>query len=277
MKKGGIISLSIITILVVLTGILFGAVFCLRNQTVKAVGETAIEISKDELINTAGIKKGKSIFMIDKEKAIKNIENKYPYIKVIQIKTTNLTSIEICVRARHDMFYTLENENYYIFDEDLKILNIIGHDEAKPTNLIKIETGSLKISSTAKLCDFVGTKEQKSSIYNLFVAMNTVVTKQDGESELYLTREDIKSVLTNVEFKSFDTFNKLIISTGYGVVLDIENPENNLQNKINICFSTIKQFIQEENNKEKSGTIKIYYDLNNAMQCIYIPAAEQGV
>ncbi|MBQ8615310.1 MAG: FtsQ-type POTRA domain-containing protein [Clostridia bacterium] len=278
MTKKSIIWLAIFVTLIALIGILFGAVFCLRNQNVKVVDGSALLVDKSEIIQTAGFKNGKSIFMIDKDKAISNIEAKYPHIKVVQIKTTGLLSIEISVRTRHEMYYTEANEKYYVLDEDLKVLNIIEEttSESEPTNLTKIVAGEISISTTTEVCDFVGTNHQRLVAYDLFVAMNTVVTKTDGETETYLDREDIKSMLKTVDFEEFDTFNKLIITTKYGVKLDIEKPENNLQNKINICFSTIETFLAstETENKEQSGTIKIYYNLNNEMQCIYIPQTE---
>lgn len=276
MSKKGIISLSILVIVIALIGVLFGAVFCLRTQNVSVLGDSPVAATKEEIISTAGLKNGKSIFMLDKDTAIQNIEKTYPTIKVVQIKTTSVTTIEICVRARHEMYYTEYNDNFYILDEDLKVLEIIdtslSEETDEPTHLTHIENGVLNISASTKQCDFVGTSYQQSVAYNLYTAMITTVTKQEGEgeqaTEVYLTREDVCEMIRDVQFESYKTFNKIIITTKYGVKLDIENPSENLQNKINICFSTIKQL----NGREQNGTIKIYYDLENVMQCIYIPA-----
>jgi len=240
-------------------------VFCLRNQQVKVVGATPITISREEIISAANLKNGQSIFMVDKNKAIQNIESKYPYVKVVQIKTTDLMSVDIIVRARHEMFYTEFNNNCYILDEELKVLDIV-QPGVEPINLTKIENGNLNIDELTLKCDFVGTKKQSKIVSNLFKSMVTVVTK-DGQ---YLEREDVKDVLSSIKFETFNTFDKVIITTSYGVKLDIENPSHNLQYKINVCFSTIDEFLIAENNKEKSGTIKLYFDLENNMQCVYI-------
>ena len=128
MKKGAVITLSIVALILVLTGVLFGAVFCLRTQKVVVLGETPVTISKEDIVSAAGFKKGESIFLLDKEKAISNIEAKHAEIKVVQIKTTSVTEIEIRIRARHKMFYTTFGENYFILDEDLKVLDIISSE-----------------------------------------------------------------------------------------------------------------------------------------------------
>ena len=282
MSKKGIILLTIIAFFIVLTAVLFSTVFCLRTQNVLVVGDTPIVLSKKEIIETAGLKKGESIFMLDKEKATNNIETKYPNIKVVHIKTKSITEIEIQVRARHEMCYAIYNNSYYVLDEELKVLDIIENDvEATEeineiTQLTRIEAGLLNIKSTTKICNFVGNKLQKTTMSKLYLAMITTVTKTEGsgdeEHEVYLTRSDVCDMIKEVSFEEHETYNKILIKTKYGVVLDVENPSKQLQHKINICFSTIKALIDEGENKEKSGTIKIYYDIENHQKCIYIPS-----
>lgn len=285
MKKSGIISLSVIVVIIALIGILFGAVFCLRTQNVTFLGDGAVAIDKEDIIKTAGLKKGQSIFMIDKEEATNKIEAKYPYVKVIQIKTTSLTEIDIRIRARHNTCYTKHENNYYIMDEEFKVLNILeASDETEesnePTNLIHIEENVLNINSSTEVCDFVGSDYQKNLMYEFYTSMITTVTKTEGEGEekieLFFTREDVCDMILDIQFEDFQTYQKIIISTKHGVKLDIENPSKNLQNKINICFSTIDQFLTDENDKEKSGTIKIYYDLDNNQKCVYVPEVSES-
>ena len=280
MSKNAVVSLSIITVAIVLIGILFGTVFCLRTQNVTIVGDSPVVISKEDIIRAASLKNGQSIFMLDKQKAISKIEATYPYVKVIQIKTTSVTEIDIKIRARHEMCYSKQNNNYYIMDEELKVLNIIeaSVDESNaPTNLIHIEDGVLNINSSTMVCDFVGSANHKNIMAELYKAMVTVVTKAigDGEDsvEAYFTRSDVCEMLKDIQFQEYETYTKIIISTKHGVKLDIENPDKNLQNNINICFSTIKEFLSnsETEIKAKSGTIKIYYDLENNQKCVYIP------
>ncbi len=281
MKKSGIILLSIFVVLIALVGVLFGAVFCLRTQHVVFVGENTLKVDKEEIIEAAGLKKGQSIFMIDKDQAISNVEAKYSHIKVIQIKTISLTEIEIKIRARHEMCYAKFNNNYYIMDEEFKVLNIVemnAEDEEsnEPTDLIYIEN-EFNITTSTKVCDFVGSDYQKSVMIELYNSMITVVTKTEGEGEeareVYFTRADVCDMLKNIQFEDHNTFNNIIVTTKYGVKLNIENPSKKLQNKINICFSTIKEFLSntETENKVQSGEIKIYYDMDNNQKCIYIP------
>ncbi len=277
MTKKGIIWISVVLALLVLTGVLFGAVFCLRKQEVKNVGDGKLTVSNDAIIQTAGFKKGSSIFLLDKEKAINNIESVHPEIKVIQIKTVSLIRIEIVVRMRHEMFYTKIDQQYYVLDEELKVIDIRDDDdllERPVSHLIQITNGLENISITStKEGDFVGTEEQQQATKNLYVGMVTAVRKTVGEQLISYDREDVRNTIKEVKFETFNTFNKIVVTTSYGVKLDIENPQENMTHKVNVCFSSISQFIKDESNKEKSGTIKIYYDLEEKEHYVYIPDA----
>lgn len=284
MKKGTIVTLSIIAFLVVLAGILFGAVFCLRSQTVTIVGDGTVAVSREDIIKTAGLKNGQSIFMLDKEKAINQIEAEYPYVKVIQIKTMSVTKIDIRIRARQPMMYAQVGENYYILDEELKVLNIFSVTEQQSSQidinkLIKLT--NVKIDSSTMLCDFVGEEYQQIAGDNFYNAMTNTFKKDVGEGvDVYFNRADVCEMIKEIEFQEFKTFNKMILTTKYGVKLDIENPAQDLTNKINICYLTIQTFLNSENvdvqSKVNSGTIKIYFDLDDNMKCVYVPNQQEG-
>ncbi len=279
MSKRTLVTLLIFLILGVLAGILFGTVFCLRDQKVVVKGDTPVNISREEIISTAGLKNGESIFMIDKTKAINNLEKKFENIKVIQIKTTSVTKIEIIIRARHEMFYSESNNSYYILDEELKVLdmyakNLENEPSNQPTDLTLVQAEALNINLSTQKCDFVGTDYQQQTTKALLQAVTNNVKSVDGENISYYTRSDFVTMFQNMEFKDYSSFNKIILTTSYGVKLDIENPTENLTNKMNICLSTIQEFIKGGENKEKGGTIKIYYDLNNSIQSVYVPESE---
>ncbi len=276
MKKKTIITLSILLFFIVLTSILFGAVFCLRTQSVTVVGDSAISVGKEEIISAGGFKTGRSIFLLDKEKAISNIEAKYADVKVVQIKTTSVTKIEICVRARHKMFYTVFNDKYYIMDEELKVLEIKEIETDQGVNpvpeLTHIKDGSLNINNSTLKCDFIGSEFQQKAIYALNQAMlNNVKTKTDTVTQYY-TRVDLVDMFEFVEFESYESFDKIILTTKYGVKFDIENPSENLSKKLSICLATLNSLIEEDQgDRQASGVIKIYYDINGVQHNVYIP------
>lgn len=264
MTKKSIIISSILLSIVALMAILFGAVFRLRNVSVEVQPGANITITNDKIVESANLKKGKSIFMLDKQSAINNIEQTYAEIKVVQIKTTNLMSVKIVVRERKEMFYAEHNSAYYCLDEDLKVLRLT---EVEPTNLIKITT-DIGITSNTTKCDFMSQDYAKIT-YNMFVGMYTNV-KVEGR---YAERDDMCNLVESIEIKTAHAltedgnggfeYTNLILKTRAGVVMQIANPNTDLGRKINICFAAY--FNPAVDNTK--GRIVIKYDGTN----VYLP------
>mgnify|MGYP004638805899 FL=1 len=264
MTKKSIIISSILLSIVALMAILFGAVFRLRNVSVEVQPGANITVTNDKIVESANLKKGKSIFMLDKQSAINNIEQTYAEIKVVQIKTTNLMSVKIIVRERKEMFYAEHNSSYYCLDEDLKVQRLT---EVEPTNLIKITT-DIGITSNTKKCDFMSQDYAKIT-YNMFVGMYTNV-KVEGR---YAERDDMCNLVESIEIKTAHAltedgnggfeYTNLILKTRAGVVMQIANPNTDLGRKINICFAAY--FNPAVDNTK--GRIVIKYDGTN----VYLP------
>lgn len=238
MTKKSIIISSILLSIVALMAILFGAVFRLRNVSVEVQPGANITVTNDKILESANLKKGKSIFMLDKQAAINNIEQTYAEIKVVQIKTTDVMSVKIIVKERKEMFYAAYNSAFYCLDEDLKVLRLT---ETEPTNLIKITT-EIGITSNTKKCDFMD-KAYANLTYQLYVGMYTNVMIEGR----YAEREDMCNLVESIEIKTahaltedgnggFEYIN-LILKTRTGVVMQIANPNTDLGKKINICFA----------------------------------------
>ena len=256
MSKGKIIGLSILIFIVTLITVLFGVVFCLRKQSVVVIGED-VGVTSEEILKTAELKEGTPIFMLNKEEAINKIEKTHPYIKVIQIKTTNVMEVEIVVRKRIKMYSAHVNNKYYVLDEDLKVLNIF---ETEQTNLIKIED-SLQINNNIKEGDFVGSKFQQEIASSLFESMFENAVNESGE---HLNREEICGEVNEIVFENNNNQNKLIVKTANDISFEIWKPEDNLGEKINICY--VLKYSEQIENLSK---ITIFYDEYGTMQVSY--------
>jgi len=248
MKKGKITLILIICFLVILNIALFGFVFILRKQSVEFQSE--LHVSEQEIIDTANLKNGASILLIDKEEAINNIEQTYANIKVVQIKTVNVCEIVIVLRQRYELYYFTDAGKHYILDEDLKLLRIT---ETEPTDLIKVNT-TISINANTKVCNFLGTEEQKETLLNFYKAMYSAAIKSENAQ----ARIDICNLISEIELRD----NILLATTSYGVILDIAKPNHELTNKINICFSTINKLISTGDSL-LGRTIKIYYNVGS--------------
>ncbi len=257
-KKGFIILTTILLSVVALIILLFGCVFCLRKQYVTIVDGLNLDYSNEEIISTASLENGKSIFALDKQKAIDNIEKTYPDLKVVQIKTVSVISVEIRIRTRVKMYYATSEGNYYILDEELKILSITT-DESDINGLIYIDE-DLGLNSNLVAGDFVGQAYFAKISESLFTSMYSVVKNEQGE---YLTRDEIKDIIQSIKINHVG-YDVLSIQTRAGVEIRIGKPESNLEYKINVCFAVYNKLAEGtiDNGDITHGTIKYLYDSN---------------
>jgi len=261
MSKRKIILLSIIGLIIVLNIYMFGFVFRLKNQSVKVVGENVL-YSAEEIVSASELKNGKSIFLLDKQQAIDNIERKYADLKVIQIKTTNINSIEIYVRARYETYLVKNNGMFYILDEDLKVLEKTSNEDYVNTlNLVEIKTGLENFTESTQKCDFIGNSVQKDIFYNLYVSIhsNTTISKDlpTGTESHNTMREIINSVSVNsVGAKDGSKDSILTIETTDGIKFIIHNANSNLVKKFDACFQLMNDSSKIQD-KTKGG-IELY-------------------
>ncbi len=257
MKRTLIIS-SILIILVVLSVVMFNFVFCVRNVSVSYLSE-GITYAKDDIIRDSKIEKGTSTLMLDKDRAIANIEASFADLKVVEIRTTNLMSIDVRVRARYATYYVErtvdEVSTYYILDEELKVIDI----STSIPSLIRID---IEINKDIELGDFI-LKNNKESLLGLFKAVYT--TKLDSKDKL--AREEmvqlIESINFDKEYTLLGNYDRLVVRLRTGITFDIGKPNEDLEEKVNICFATAEKV---DNTK---GVVKVYFDKNDKLCYAY--------
>lgn len=313
-KKVIIISIvcSLVAILA-LTAIIFSAVFRVKHYKVGWVGDKITitsndvehEITDNEIFSASGIKTGSSSLFLDKEAAKSKLEASYPNLKVLQIRLTGARTLEFRLTARHEMFYyTLNNNQFYVLDEELKVLKILSQ---QPENLVpidknfkylddgneKIDTNFLNVNDNTKIGNFVGNAQLRSVFNSLYVAIyKFVLVNQDGslwlnklpssnikdllESETirYIEREDYNKIISNISlergYSKKGNFIRLELVTKAGVKVVIDAAECDLENKINKCFSMVSSLDgMGENYSSKSGTVSFKLDANGQGKTYY--------
>ena len=276
-KRKFITIISILLLIIALNIAMFGFVFRLKNQQVKYI-DSVEGVNKSEIIDVANLKRNSSIFLIDKERAIKNVESKFPDLKVVQIKTTGIQTIQFVVRTRYETYYIETFSSFYILDEEMKVLKIIDkrdNPDYDASKLIKLTSNDIEITASTNVCNFIGTKTQQKLYESVYSSVINVATKEENGQKVYFEREDFLNSIKEIDYEEFNSYDKIVIYTTDGVKLDIENPNKDIEEKINICFATINKFKIEDSNKPaeqqrfKTGTIKIYYDLENKCKTIY--------
>ena len=126
-------------------------VFSIGKVDVNSTVDIAVlsQEEKDEIIALSGIQKGKNIFAIDEDIAIKNIELSIPTLKVISIERTFPNGVFIYVTRRTPVFYLqLSGGQYAILDRELKVISIQDGYDSQLTQLVGVTADSVKLGET---------------------------------------------------------------------------------------------------------------------------------
>lgn len=154
-NKSLIISLSILAFIVLIV-VLSSTIFCLKSVEINFVSNTInLTDKQSEIIETTDFKYNQSIFFVNKENYKKQIEQNYPYIKVVNIETVFPNKLIVNALERNELFVIKTYEensfkNYLVLDDELKILSstqsftnthlnpilITTEGEFTPTNLV---------------------------------------------------------------------------------------------------------------------------------------------
>lgn len=236
-----IITISTIVGLVGLFVLLSFTAFSLKEVTVdiRTSLDERFVATQEEIIESGGFSYGSPVFFQSKKKYKERIENKYPYIKVINMEIVFPSQLIIHIAERQEV-YAIEGQKYYICDEDLKVLRIEDEFISENNNAILVSGVEIK-NESVKVCDTLKLKNFKD-LYSLLYGYNrplgeqqSLIERVDFAKEL---DEKINIVELNANIKMFN-----------GQVYKIKNVEYGLKYKCKLfldVYSQIYTFIGKE-------------------------------
>ena len=215
MKKKWIIALSVIVAVILLAVILSFTVFSLKSVTLDyRTSKENITATDEEIIESADIDLGGSVFFRNKQYYIDNIERENPFVKVINIETVFPSSYVIHIAERQKVFAVEHNGQYYIVDEDYKVLEINEQTDA-------ILLNGLEISGTSYAVGEFMEVENSQPIYSALYENNRPLNEQKAmiESITFTSIYDknIGESQPAIELKFFSGQTFRIINSSYGL------------------------------------------------------------
>lgn len=285
-KRAVIITTSIIVTIILVFAILFGAVFRVRKIDLKYGEDFVYRAQVNDILTAGNVKKNESIFSVNRDEIASNIETAYPYARV-SVNISSFISIKIKLSNRTALYYFVQEGVYYILDEDCKILEI--STESQDAQGYILLTDVFSVSETTTAGQFLTNKYTSvcCQLYKAIYAnaMLNLGNDSDGDGiadEQYLTRDDMCNIVTNIKFDKVSELSgqvdRLIISTSYGTKLTIVEPQNNLNLKVNMAFSALRQLIlNDETNATDfatKGSINVVYNYEENNNLAPTPVCE---
>ena len=230
---------ALLVLSVILSPVFMFAVFRVKSYSV--TGET--HYSKEEIIESCPVEVGKSLVLVDLEKAQAAIEEKLPYVKKATLKRSLPSTLSISVTQASEKYtiYSGKSGNYLILSETFKILGV-SHEAKEGLTVIK---GALPEETEAgKQLRFVKAEKKDEPAVNdkILSTLEEVAYALVASGIEDVTRIDITSV-SDIKVLYQD---RLILEIGS--VSDADG-------KLELAAQVIEK--EDELNPEQKGTIDL--------------------
>lgn len=264
MKNKRLIVLISIFCFVVLVVVLGSTVFTVQKISFNWLSST--NKLNEEFDYSAGVDMpmGNSVFFVNKEEIIKNVEKANPYLQVVSVETSFPNRLTLHVAERESLFaIQLQTGDYVVLDKEMKVLEFmdkvtyLGLNKTQKPILVDLSETSYVFNSE----DFV--LGEKFKYENL-----TKVLEKLAYSFLSInyTPFTAKGIFESISIK-IKLSEVISLSTRYGLEIEINDAENLLTEKLNFgiaCYNDI------HDKGETEGTISVYYsEKNNKIQASY--------
>ena len=268
MKKKWIIALSVIVGIVLILVILAFTLFSLKSVSIDyRTNKVYITATDDEIIESADIDMGGSVFFRNKQYYIDNIERANPYVKVVNIETVFPSSFVIHIAERQKVFAVEHNGQCYIVDEDYKVLEILGEYNPEQTDAILLN--GLEVSGTSYAVGEFLQVTNSQPIYSALYENNRPLNEQKEmiESITFASTFDdnLGREVDIIKLKFFSGQTFKIINSSYGLryktalMLDVFSQIYDFIGQT-VTIDGEDVLLTEENLKTATIEIRNYYD-----------------
>ena len=235
--------------------VLSSTIFSLKNVNLVFYSNTVKLTDKnEEIINSGNFKYNQSIFFINKQKYIDNLERNSPYLKVINIETNFPNTLTINALERNELFVikTYQNnsfKNYAIVDDEFKILNTTTSFVNSNSNPIIMNIEGVNFDAL-NLGEFLKSSEYDALLNRL---SNELLSYNNN---VLLLKANFAEINLNYENK-----NNLLIKMHSGVEILLKDYSNKLESKFQLALS---YYDAQSPEKKEKGRITVFE--NNQQQ-----------
>ena len=242
-----VIVLAVLTLIIVLSSTVF-AVGSARLIWYNQPTGTLATLTNQNILESSGVQ-GNSVFLLDRDEAIKNIEERYPRLRVIDIEICWPNIMNIHAIERQEVYAVATSSGYCITDEYLRVLDTVSSFSSTNVNPVLLNlpnlTGSFERGDTIPH-DYATTFVE---LYNAYIALGRDLT-------------DMRAMCASIDY----TNAKLTISTHFGVTIILDNPTQNTQAKMRMAIGTLDKLGTEDYGH---GTITVFVNEENDLIADY--------
>lgn len=282
MKKSRFFAIITLFIVVVFIFLLSSPFFTFTKVEISFVDNNNKQVSllKNQKINSqqkinsiiasTNFDYGESIFLLDKNKYTFYLENKNPYLKIVNVSTVFPNKLYYFAQERISFYYFLSDNNCYVLDTEFKLLEILDKNNEYISNFVCInffrnnqELSFFNFFDLSKLVlsegDFLYENNLLfSSIKNIYPILKKSFYNQEIKYVLEdINIKEVSSEVINLELKT--------CKNNYGITLVIEDALANFEKKFDKILKAFKTLITKEPIKTTYGVLRV----NNSFNCFW--------
>ncbi len=230
-----IISVSAVVILIIVLGV----TFTIRNVTIGTTSTlTLSEEEENALILDSGIVMKSSIFSVDEETVIKNIENKHPTIKVISVERKFPNTVCVNMSNRVPVYVIgMQDGTYAVLDRELKVVDVV-EDYSNLTFVTPITGYTLS-------------GVQKGGF---LTGINFLSEITDEAENLSFVNQRFSCYIPSIEYLKEDSdVNNILLKTNTGVTLVIKEVPGSMGSFFNYAYT--KYYNELTDNQKSTGYV----------------------
>lgn len=237
--------------------VLSSAVFSLKTTELNFLSTTHQLNDNESILNSAQFEYGQSIFFINRDSYIENLEQNNPYLKVVSLEVVFPNKLIVHAVERNEMYaFKLSNNTYAITDDELKVLAI------KPT-FVNSTDNAVQVflyNENIPLANAVLGQTIVLNGANIELLKSFSKNSREWENNLANLRANIKQITLN-----YEQANTLNIEMRQGVHIIIVKANEFLSDKLQMGYS-----VYDSNEIDRTtGIILIIKQQNEEIVAMY--------
>ena len=229
--------IGVVTLVIVI--IVLGVTFTIRNVTIDTTSTLSLDdATVQALVSDSGIKMKSSILSVDESIVVRNIETKYPALKVISVERKFPNTVCVNITNRVPVFAIgVKDGTIALIDREQKIVDIV--ENVDDINYITVVTG--------QLLDGV----QKGG----FSTTTSYLREITAEAEnLSFVNQRLSSFIPSIEYSKVDNgVDNILLKTNTGVTFVLKNVTNSVGTFFNYAYT--KYYNELTVNQKASGYV----------------------
>ena len=215
-------------------------------------------LNENTVITDSKLNKGKSVFLLDRNAYIKNLEKQQPYIQMFSLEVVYPNTVKFHYAEREEFFaINLTGGSVAYLDGEFKVLKVVeGEFNTTQQNPILLKTTTNLNSEEVEAGDFLN-KDSFFDYLNLKQAYNSIG----------YTVPQAKAMIKSAEVNQTQDGDILTLQTYLGVKIQIVNAGYYTSEKLNLAYAHLQKLTQEQC---ASGAVYVFKNSKNALESRYI-------